>query len=63
MAHVNPSWYMDSKVYGNMAPFSQDYPEFENALQYKFEWWSFNQNESPWYGMFDYGDGKTYYYK
>ena len=63
VAHVNPSWYMDSKVYGNMAPFSQDYPEFENALQYKFEWWSFNQNESPWYGMFDYGDGKTYYYK
>ena len=63
VAHADPKWYMDSKVYGNMAPYSKEHPEFENALQYKYEWWSFNQNKQPWYGMFDYGDGKTYYFK
>jgi len=62
VAHADPSWYMDSKVYGHMAPYSHTHPEFENALQYKFEWWSFNQDNQPWYGMFDYGDGKTYYF-
>ncbi|UII79970.1 hypothetical protein [Flagellimonas sp. CMM7] len=62
IAHAAPEWYSNSKVYGNMAPFSDKYPQFENALQYKYEWWSFNQDNEPWYGMFDYGDGKTYFY-
>lgn len=62
VAHASPEWYTGSKVYGNMAPFSTQYPEFENAMQYKFEWWAYNQKHEPWYGMFDYGDGKTYFF-
>jgi hypothetical protein len=44
-----------------MASFSQKHPEYENALQYKYDWWIYNQNWEAWYGMFDYGDGKAYY--
>ena len=61
VAHASSEWYTGSKVYGNMAPFSKKHPEYENALQYKYDWWIYNQNWEAWYGMFDYGDGKTYY--
>ncbi|MCM4160089.1 hypothetical protein FHG64_09675 [Antarcticibacterium flavum] len=61
VAHAAPEWYAESKVYGNMAAYSSAHQEFENALQYKYDWWSFNQDWEPWYGMFDYGDGKNYY--
>ena len=63
VAHTTPAWYTRSEVYGKMAPLSTRHPEFENALQYKYDWWAFNQDWEPWYGMFDYGDGKSYYYK
>jgi len=63
VAHTSPDWYTNSKVYGNMAPYSINHPEYENALQYKYDWWIFNQNWESWYSMFDYGDGKTYYFK
>ncbi|MDF0718113.1 hypothetical protein PY092_18265 [Muricauda sp. 334s03] len=62
VAHATPEWYVNSKVYGNMAPISSKHPEFENALQYRYQWWAYNQKHEPWYGMFNYGDGKTYYY-
>ena len=62
VAHASSEWYTESKVYGNMAAFSQNHPEYENALQYKYDWWIYNQNWESWYGMFDYGDGKTYYF-
>jgi hypothetical protein len=62
VAHASPSWYTTSKVYGNMAPYSNSYPAYENALQYKYKWWAFNQKTQPWYGMFNYGDGKSYYF-
>ncbi|MEK6154686.1 hypothetical protein WIW50_15565 [Flavobacteriaceae bacterium 3-367] len=62
VAHASPEWYMGSKVYGNMAPVSKNWPEYENALQYKYHWWSYNQQWQPWYGMFNYGDGKTHYF-
>lgn len=62
VAHTTPEWYTNSKVYGNMAPASSKHIEFENALQYKYQWWAYNQKNQPWYGMFNYGDGKTYYY-
>ncbi|MDB4291891.1 hypothetical protein N9954_00675 [Maribacter sp.] len=61
VAHATSEWYANSKVYGNMAPYSKKHPEFENSLQYKYQWYSYNQDNEPWYGMFDYGDGKTYY--
>jgi hypothetical protein len=63
VAHASSEWYTGSKVYGNMAPFSAQHPEYENALQYKYDWWIYNQNWDAWYGMFDYGDGKAYYNK
>lgn len=62
VAHASPEWYTNSKVYGNMAPVSKTYPEFENALQYRYQWWAYNQKNEPWYGMFDYGDGKSYFF-
>ena len=62
IAHTTPEWYANSKVYGNMAPASEEHPEFENALQYRFQWWAYNQKNEPWYGMFNYGDGKSYFY-
>lgn len=62
VAHASPEWYTGSKVYGNMAPFSEKHPEFENALQYKYQWWAYNQENEPWYGIFNYGDGKTYFF-
>lgn len=62
IAHASPNWYTDSKVYGNMAPYSNKFSEFENALQYKYDWMAFNQEWESWLGMFDYGDYKTYYF-
>jgi len=62
IAHANPKWYTDSKVYGNMAPFSTKFSEFENALQYKYDWMAFNQEWESWFGMFNFGDFKAYYY-
>jgi hypothetical protein len=63
VAHASSEWYTASKVYGNMAPYSLEYPEYENALQYKYDWWIYNQNWDVWYGMFNHGDGKSYYNK
>jgi hypothetical protein len=62
VAHAAPEWYTGSKVYGNMAPASTKFPEFENALQYRYQWWGYNQKHEPWYGMFNYGDGKSYFF-
>ncbi len=62
VAHAAPEWYTGSKVYGNMAPASAKYPEFENALQYRYDWWAYNQKHETWYGMFNYGDGKSYFF-
>lgn len=62
VAHATPEWYTNSKVYGNMAPASETHPEFENALQYRYQWWAYNQKSEPWYGMFNYGDGKSYFF-
>jgi hypothetical protein len=62
VAHAPPAWYAQSKVYGSMAPYSPSQAEYERGLTYKFDWWLFNQAWEPWYGTFDYGDGKTYYF-
>ncbi|WP_299781579.1 hypothetical protein [uncultured Formosa sp.] len=63
VAHAAPEWYTSSLVYGKMAPFSTKHSEFENALQYKYDWMAFNQEWESWYSIFDYGDVKTYYFK
>jgi hypothetical protein len=56
VAHVDPAWYGRSGVYGHFAPRTAEFPEFQRALDYKFDWVLFNQKWTPWYGMFDYGD-------
>ncbi|MCX6549505.1 MAG: hypothetical protein NTY02_00605 [Acidobacteria bacterium] len=61
VAHAAPAWYGASAVWGRFAARSTAFPAFERALDYKFEWWLFNQRWMPWYGMFDYGDGKLYF--
>lgn len=56
VAHAEPAWYGQSAVYGRFAPRSNAFPEYERALDDKFDWMLFNQSWEPWYGMFDYGD-------
>lgn len=62
VAHAPPSWYTESHVYGHMAPRSEEYAAFERGMDYKFNWWLYNQQWEPWYGTFMYGDGKNYYF-
>jgi hypothetical protein len=62
VAHTENSWYADSKVFGNIAPVTNQNPEYERYINYKFKWMAFNQNWEAWYGLFDYGDRQTYFY-
>lgn len=55
---VPPRIYSASGVFGDIAPHTNVAPELERALDSKFDWWLFNQQFVPWYGMWDYGDGK-----
>jgi hypothetical protein len=61
VAHADPAWYGQSGVFGIFAARSERYPEFQRALDYKFEWMLFNQRWAPWFGMWDYGDWKLYF--
>jgi hypothetical protein len=63
VAHAPPQWYADSRTYGHMAPRTEQFAEYERGLDYKYNWWLFNQDWEPWYGMIDYGDGKNYYFR
>lgn len=63
VAHAPPQWYTDSRVYGRMAPRTEQFADFERGLDYKYNWWLFNQSWEPWYGVFDYGDGMNYYFQ
>lgn len=56
VAHAEPDWYGRSGVYGRFAPSTGAFPDFERALDYKFDWVLFNQQWEPWFGMFDHGD-------
>ena len=53
-----PRWYGTSGAFGRMAPRTDAHPEIERAIDTKFDWWLYNQSFVPWYGMWDYGDGK-----
>jgi hypothetical protein len=61
VAHADPAWYGQSGVFGKFAARTERYPEFQRALDYKFEWMLFNQRWAPWFGMWDYGDWKLYF--
>ncbi len=61
VAHAAPAVYADSKVFGNIGARDTRFEEYERALDYKFDWMSFNQKWEPWYGMLDHGDFKAYY--
>lgn len=58
---ATPRWYASSGVFGALAPRSKAHPDLERALDTKFDWWLYNQAFVPWYGMWDYGDGKLSY--
>lgn len=62
VAHAEPQVYADSKVFGDIAVSSASDASFERALQYKFEWMMYNQKWEPWYGMWDYGEMKNYFF-
>ena len=62
VAHADAEWYSNSGVYGNFASAENSIQELERSMQYKFQWMLFNQNWEPWYGMFDYGDVKNYFF-
>lgn len=61
--HADAETYSKSKVYGQFAPRSEKHGDLERSLDYKFEWQLFNQHWEPWYGMFDYGDQKNYFFR
>jgi hypothetical protein len=63
VTHANPQWYADSEAFGKMASSSAKFSDYERHLDYKFEWMRFNQQWEPWYGMLNYGDFLTYYYR
>lgn len=62
VAHAGADWYSRSGVYGHFAGTGTGYDELERSLDYKYDWMLFNQKWEPWYGMFDYGDFKNYYF-
>ena len=62
VAHAEADWYGESGVFGNFAEAENDIQSLERSMQYKYQWMLFNQNWEPWYGMFDYGDVKNYYF-
>jgi hypothetical protein len=63
VAHADPQTYAKSKVFGDIAAESTSNPAFERGLKYKFEWMLYNQKWEPWYGIWDFGDMKNYFYK
>jgi hypothetical protein len=62
VAHAGAEWYSNSGVYGQFAGTDHDFQDLERSMQYKLQWMLFNQNWEPWYGMFDYGDVKNYFF-
>ncbi|MCH8524048.1 MAG: hypothetical protein LAT52_05795 [Balneolales bacterium] len=62
VGNAPPSWYAASGAFGNMGPASERFATYERGLSHKFDWFLFNQNWEPWYGMFYFGDGKTNFY-
>ncbi len=61
VAHVTPSWYGASGVFGRFAALSDRDPALQRSIDYKFDWMLFNQRWMPWYGMWDYGDWRLYF--
>ncbi len=62
VAHAGADWYSNSGVYGIFAGIDHEFQDLEHSIQYKLKWMLFNQNWEPWYGMFDYGDIKNYFF-
>ena len=63
VAHASPEWYAKAEAFGKMAAASDAFADYERHLDYKFEWMRYNQQWEPWYGMLNYGDFLTYYYR
>ena len=63
VAHANADWYSNSGVYGAFASAENEFEGLERSMQYKFDWMLFNRDWEPWYGAFEYGDLKNYYFR
>lgn len=62
VAYADAEVYSKSGVYGKFASATNNIPELERSMQYKFEWMLFNQNWEPWYGMWKFGDVRNYFF-
>ena len=63
VAHASPEWYSKSEAFGKIAAASDAFADYERHLYHKFDWMRYNQQWEPWYGMLNYGDFLTYYYR
>jgi len=62
LTHASPNWYAKSGVFGKISETNNEYSKLERSLEYKFKWMKFNQMWEPWYGIWNFGDFKSYYY-
>ena len=62
VAAVDPQWVAQTDVFGAMAPLRDAGEPLERGYFERLDWWLFNQAWEPWYGKFEYGDGKTYFF-
>ncbi|WP_146198531.1 hypothetical protein [Rhodohalobacter mucosus] len=62
VAHAGADWYSDSGVYGTFAGTDHNFQGLERSVEYKMKWMLFNRDWEPWYGTFDYGDVKNYFF-
>jgi hypothetical protein len=62
VAHAGSEWYSNSGVYGTFAGTDHNFSGLERSVQYKLQWMLFNRDWEPWYGVFDYGDVKNYFF-
>ena len=63
VASIDPQWVADTDVFGAMAPLRDVNEPLERGYFERLDWWLFNQAWEPWYGKFEYGDGKTYFFR
>lgn len=62
VAHAVPEQYAMSKVFGDLSVANEKHPAFQRSLAYKYQWMLYNQHWEPWYGMWDFGEMKNYFY-
>ena len=62
VAHAGAEWYSNSGVYGSFSGTDHEFRGLERSVEYKMKWMLFNRDWEPWYGTFEYGDVKNYFF-